>query len=74
MIKCHSNLNATCYEFYKESKKRFDSDPNFKERSQKAVVRLHVIFFIKKNFCSLWTEVNLSDNAKSNITIKILNI
>lgn len=28
--------------FYKDSKKRFDEDPVFKERAQKAVVRLQV--------------------------------
>ena len=57
--KCDSNLNATCQEFYKESKKKFDSDPDFKERAQKAVVCLQVIFFFF-NFCSLWTEVKIS--------------
>ena len=28
--------------FYKESKSKFDADPEFKEKAQKAVVRLQV--------------------------------
>ncbi|KAM3712290.1 hypothetical protein ACB098_01G171800 [Castanea mollissima] len=41
-------------EFYKESKKRFDSDPDFKERAQKAVVRLQGG---EQKYRKAWTQI-----------------
>ncbi|KAF9617925.1 hypothetical protein IFM89_039206 [Coptis chinensis] len=40
--------------FYKKSKERFDNDPDFKERAQRAVVQLQGG---EKNYCRAWAQI-----------------
>ncbi len=40
MLWQHVTLNTDMQKMYKQSKKRFDEDPEFKERARKAVTQL----------------------------------